>query len=292
MFDATILKGKIAESSMRIYNNDMMRYVEFCGEFESCLESSSLIRWRDYMIDNTENSPKSINRMLSSVRSIMRGAFEAGIISTEVYTPFTQKFLVKESTLAHRKRRHNWARLTRNQVALICDAPDTNTIKGLRDRALLLTMATSGGRIGELLDLQVSDIFRDADACYIEVVGKRDNEPRIAPISPKAVGAIDEWLQIRPVKSKLIFTGCDGRGGRFRNDRLSEVGAWKIVRGYADSVGVQHVKPHDFRRYVGTQIGKNNLFQAQKVLGHKHVDTTYKYYVQAEVELGITNDFV
>jgi integrase len=46
------------------------------------------------------------------------------------------------------------------------------------------------------------------------------------------------------------------------------------VHGYADQVGLSHIKPHDFRRFVGTPRAKRDIRRAQKALGHTRIDTT------------------
>ncbi len=50
------------------------------------------------------------------------------------------------------------------------------------------------------------------------------------------------------------------------------------------------MKPHDFRRFVGTQLAKDDIRKAQKALGHKDIRTTAKHYVLDEIEAGLTDD--
>jgi integrase len=65
---------------------------------------------------------------------------------------------------------------------------------------------------------------------------------------------------------------------------LSTVNVWCTVHGYADQVGLSHVKPHDFRRFVGTQLAKRDIQKAQKALGHKRIATRAQQYVRDELE--------
>ena len=62
------------------------------------------------------------------------------------------------------------------------------------------------------------------------------------------------------------------------------------MQGYADQVGLSHIKPHDFRRFVGTQLAKRDSRTAQKALGHKRINTTAQQYVLDELEEGLTDD--
>lgn len=54
-------------------------------------------------------------------------------------------------------------------------------------------------------------------------------------------------------------------------------------------LGLSHIKPHDFRRFVGTQSARKDIRQAQKALGHKRIDTTARHYVLDELETGLTD---
>ena len=62
------------------------------------------------------------------------------------------------------------------------------------------------------------------------------------------------------------------------------------MRKYTDEAGLDDVKPHDFRRFVGTQLARNDIRQAQKALGHKRLETTARHYVLDELEAGLTDD--
>ena len=57
---------------------------------------------------------------------------------------------------------------------------------------------------------------------------------------------------------------------------------------YALQCGLPAVKPHDFRRFVGTQLAKRDLRQAQRALGHKRLETTVQHYVLDELQPGLT----
>jgi integrase/recombinase XerD len=66
------------------------------------------------------------------------------------------------------------------------------------------------------------------------------------------------------------------------------VSAWRAVRKYALACGLPQIKPHDFRRFVGTELAKRNLRQAQRALGHQRLETTVAHYVLDELQPGLT----
>ena len=65
---------------------------------------------------------------------------------------------------------------------------------------------------------------------------------------------------------------------------------WQTIKKYADQAGLENVKPHDLRRFVGTQLAKKDIRKAQKALGHKRIDTTARHYVLDELEVGLTDN--
>jgi len=70
---------------------------------------------------------------------------------------------------------------------------------------------------------------------------------------------------------------------------MSSAAIWQLVRQYATAVGAVQIKPHDFRRFVGTQLARRDIRLAQKALGHKRIDTTATHYVLDELEPGLTD---
>jgi integrase len=62
-----------------------------------------------------------------------------------------------------------------------------------------------------------------------------------------------------------------------------------VVARYARESGLQHVSPHSFRRFVGTELAKRDLRQAQHALGHARIETTARHYVLDELAGGLTD---
>ncbi|MEO6891143.1 MAG: tyrosine-type recombinase/integrase [Ktedonobacteraceae bacterium] len=70
---------------------------------------------------------------------------------------------------------------------------------------------------------------------------------------------------------------------------ISEVAVWNIVKRYAAMCDLQHIKPHDFRRFVGTQLAAQDIRKAHKALGHTSIEVTARHYVLDELERGLTD---
>ena len=113
-------------------------------------------------------------------------------------------------------------------------------------------------------------------------------------LSTDAYQAIQAWVKARGVKCQDIFTGFIGRTETREHRPTEKVicsqAAWKIVKHYAAILELGNIKPHDFRRFVGTQlIARGKTSQAVKVLGHENVNTLLRNYDLNEIELGVTD---
>ena len=96
----------------------------------------------------------------------------------------------------------------------LCEAPDrATTARGVRDRALLHTLASSGMRASVTAALQVSiSLSRQTPGMGIWVQDKNDLEKRLVLLSREAHRWIEEWRKTRHVPSDNVFTAYDGRG--------------------------------------------------------------------------------
>ena len=289
-FDASILAGQLAPSSIAMYTRDFAAYAAFAGDPVTALDPTTLARWRAHLAQVTEKSPNTINRMLSAVKRILREAATQGYISYETATAFEQITGVKVAALKDRIKGNARVRIEPSEMRTVCELPEVERLIGLRDTALLATLASSGLRVSELVSLTRAQIRPKGKSFVVVVRGKNDIVPREAPLSREAYRHIQSWLEARPIVSDYVFTAFDGRGARLSDRPISPTATWKMVRKYALEAGLNDVKPHDFRRFVGTQLARTNIRNAQKALGHKRLETTARHYVLDELEAGLTDD--
>ncbi len=293
----SILAGQLTQSSIRIYQSDVRAYARFADERGlSQFHPQTLIAWRDHLAIDTEMSPNTINRMLCAIRRIVKEAAAREVIPPEISYAFNNVTGVSTKALKGRLKQHSRTRIWPEDMRRLCEAPDVTTLVGLRDRALLATLASSGLRVSEAVSLRYEQIEQQGPGYMLKIIGKSDVTPRDAHLSVEAKGLIDAWLAARPVESDYIFTSFSGRGvGMGENSHLtarplSDVGAWRIVGGYAEACGLAHIKPHDFRRFVGTILAKRDIRLAQKALGHARIDTTAAHYILDELTVGATDN--
>jgi len=300
-FDVSILAGQVAESTIKMYKRDFAAYAKYAGSQAAALLPETLAQYRAHLANETTKSPNTINRMLSAVRKLMSEAASQGYIAHATAEQFKRVAGVKVKALKDRQRSHARTKISPEQMRSICEAPDAESLAGTMHRALLLTLAQSGLRISEAVTLTMAQIEYGADdsgrlGYTVSVMGKNKTEAEQRNIGTEAYNAICEWLAAREkltdVDSEWIFTGFGGRGSRApRSNHIHAVSAWEIVKRYAAAAQVEHVKPHDFRRFVGTRLVKEHgLRAAQKQLGHANIATTAKHYDLSDLERGLTEN--
>lgn len=291
-FDVTILAGRVSKSSKKMYERDFKAYLAYAGLAEEALKSSTLARWITYLANDTNMSPNTINRMVSAVKKLMKIAADQGYIKHEIAEAFKHVDGVKVGSMKDKLKISNRVKIEPETMRLLIDSIDTSTLVGLRNVALFTTLASSGLRINELAQLKPEQVIPRGDGYLLHMyaeIGKNQDEDREAHISIEAVEAIREWLATRTVASEYIFTSFDGRAHKPLAKHISPQGAWKVIKEITEAQGLQNIKPHDFRRFVGTQLAKKDIRSAQLALGHKRIETTVKYDLR-EIEVGATDN--
>jgi len=166
--------------------------------------------------------------------------------------------------------------LTVAEIDRILEQIDLSSSLGRRNRAMLETLYSCGLRVTELVELQISGIFRAEG--FIRVIGKGDKE-RLVPVSPRALKEIDLYLPDRNTLS--IQTGNEdvlflNRRGKMLTRNM----VFMIIKELAKAAGIQKtISPHTFRHSFATHLveGGADLRAVQEMLGHESITTTEIY---------------
>lgn len=286
-----MLAGQLGASSIAMYKRDVNAYQVFCtANNYQPLSAQTLALWRDAMAMAGDKSPNTINRMLSAVKRVVKEASIRELIDPALRIQFNDVPGVKLKAMKDKLKKNSRTRITREDMRRLCSTPTDDTIIGKRDQALLATLASSGVRASELATLTVRQIERRGRGYVLRVCGKTDTEYRDANISLEAKDLIDIWLAARPVVSDYIFTSFTTRAAIPTTRPISEAGVWLVVQKYANQCGIENIKPHDFRRFVGTELAKIDIRKAQKALGHKSIEVTARHYVLDDLDVGQTDN--
>lgn len=172
--------------------------------------------------------------------------------------------------------------LSREELERLFKEVDSQTIRGLRDRAMLETLYSTGLRVSELTNLNRSQV--DLQRREFMVRGK-GRKPRIVFLSDRAVEAIRDYLQKRDDSFEPLFLNY--RHSKKAEDitlgekrRLSTVMVEYLVRNYARKAGIiKKVTPHVLRHSFATELLINgaDIRSVQEMLGHSSITTTQIY---------------
>ena len=172
--------------------------------------------------------------------------------------------------------------LTEEQVTALIEVVTGDDAVARRDRAILETLYGAGVRISELVGLSLGDV--DLHDGLMRVMGKGSRE-RIVPVGRHAADALAAWFApsgrgamepgrwARRSDADAVF--LNQRGGR-----LSRQGAWGVVRGHADEVGLRDsLTPHVLRHSCATHMLDHgaDIRTVQEFLGHASISTTQIY---------------
>lgn len=161
------------------------------------------------------------------------------------------------------------------EMAELLNIPDLDSVYGLRNRAILELLYSSGLRISELAGLQLNDLdFRNG---IVRVVGK-GNKERLVPVGTEALSAIRNYLAVRgqlctPQSSSRIFLTRTGKD--FDHRQLYTI-LDKYFRLIAQQKGYS---PHTLRHSFATHLLSRgaDLRAVQEMLGHANLETTAVY---------------
>lgn len=133
------------------------------------------------------------------------------------------------------------------QAQALLNAPDTDTLRGLRDRAILAVLLGCGLRRSEVAALTFAHLQqRDGRWCIVDLVGKH-GRVRTAPMPNWVKVAMDAWTSVATISGGQVFRPVN-RADRVSGDVLSEKVVWQLIKPYADAAGVPGIAPHDLRR--------------------------------------------
>ncbi|MDR7481841.1 MAG: tyrosine-type recombinase/integrase [Armatimonadota bacterium] len=208
-------------------------------------------------------SPSRQHQAYRTLRAFFRWSHDAGILADDPLRGFTMR---TPKTLPDVPTEDEL-----RAVLAACPA----TLEGIRNRALILTLADAGLRAGEVLRLLVED-WRPGDRGLFVRAGK-GRKDRVAFIGPTTTRALKTWLAQHPAPSpeSFLFTDRQGRPLKYRHlvqilHRLSAKASLPTHR---------RLHPHALRHFAATSWlrGGTGLDEVRRLLGHESLNTTLRY---------------
>ena len=174
--------------------------------------------------------------------------------------------------------------LSAREVDKLLSQPDTKTVKGRRDRAILEVLYATGIKVSELIALDIRDV--NTDVGFLRCIGGA--RERILPIGQLAAIALNRYIQsgreqlLNGKETDALFLNYNG-------ERMSRQGFWKLIKAYKDKAGIEKdITPHILRNSFAAHLLENgaDLAAIQEMLGHSDISTTriYSGFVKSNIK--------
>lgn len=263
--------------SKRNYRQALEQFLAWFQASACTFNRQAVQQWKAELEASGKLAPASINLRLAAVRKLAAEAADNGWLDAQIAAGILRIKGVRGSGA----RLGNW--LSKPQVEKLVSLPDTSTLKGLRDRALLLVMLGTGLRRAEVSSLSLTQVqMRENRWVIVDLKGK-GNQTRSVPMPHWAKTAIDRYAGAAGLDAtpggRLFRPIGKGKRGQVTGDRLSNMAIRKIVTQYGKKMNMPTLGPHDLRRSFArlADKGRAPLSQIQKSLGHASIDTTQIY---------------
>lgn len=245
------------------------------------LDRDTVLAFLDHLEAGRGNKVQTRNARLAAVRSF----FQHVAASDPASLGIAHRILAIPLKNAHVEATHY---LTREELDALIAAPDERSVRGRRDRALLLFLGRTGARVSEALGVNVGDLQLDRPRPQVLLRGKGRRE-RVVPVAADLAGALRVLIAEHGFgrePQRPIFCGAHG-------ERLTRFGATHVVRrAVAAATAAQPglarkvVSPHVLRHTLAMTLLQSgvDLLTIQAWLGHAQVTTTHRY-AAADVEM-------
>jgi site-specific recombinase XerD len=282
-----VLDSVSSPITRRVYNMALDEFIAwYRQEPRPGFTKATVSAWRVSLEARGLGSSSIIIRM-SAIRKLAVEAADNGLLAPELAAGIVRVKSVKSTGI----RVGNWLSLRQAQTLL--SAPDTATVKGLRDRAILAVLLGCGLRRSEVAALTFAHVQeRYGRWCIVDLVGKH-SRVRTVPMPTWVKVAIDAWTSASGVGDGRIFRPVN-RGDKVQGEAMSEKVVWQMLQRYATDAGVPGIAPHDCRRSCAKlcRAAGGELEQIQLLLGHASVQTTERYLGTKQDLVNAPNDAI
>lgn len=262
----------LAKNSVESYQRDLIRYIEFMQNSlkktsPESIDHNDIQQFIIFLIENFFLNERSQSRTLSAIKG-----FHQFLVNED----YAKKNPVNNIDFPKLKQKLPSV-LSVEEIDKILNINDLNTEIGLRNRAMLELLYSSGLRVSELINVQKSKLY--FDEAFVQIIGK-GNKERLVPVGEVALYYIQLYLEnVRNHQTAKkgyedhLFLNRRGKG-------LTRVMIFTIIKNLCKEANVnKNVSPHTFRHSFATHLieGGADLKAVQEMLGHSSITTTEIY---------------
>jgi integrase/recombinase XerD len=258
----------LSTNTLHAYRRDMEKFAAFAAKQKLTVKQID----RGHVVDFLRTlylrklDSRSVARHLVTIRHFFRFAFTEGFVQEDpavnIQSPKFRQALPEFLSLA--------------EVDRLLAQPDTNTTGGLRDKAMIELLYSTGLRVSELCGLKTADVQMEMGC--LRCIGK-GNKERLVPVGRRALETVQEYMtKSRPEilgekTSPYLFASRSGRA-------MNRIMFWKLLGAYGRKAGLRKtLSPHMLRHSFATHLLDRgaDLRSVQMMLGHTDIATTQIY---------------
>jgi len=260
------LERNASDYTLRNYRDDLAIFFRFLGQ--KSWRAVSPLDIRRFLADQSTKryTKRTIARRLSCLRSFFRFLCRDGLLrqnpAAVIPSPRLERYLPQF--------------LDEAQVVRLLQIPPTSRWQGLRDRAILETLYSTGIRVSELVGLSHEDLDDISGTVLVRGKGRRE---RLCPIGKTAVASIQRYLGERPTDAKAPAALFISQ----KRTRLSVRSVDRMLKRYVRAADLPdlpaQITPHSLRHTFATHLLDRgaDLRSVQELLGHQSLSTTQVY---------------
>lgn len=260
---------RMAKNSCDAYRRDVSEFVGFEASRGITdvaeVSSTEMVAWL-HELKSMGRSASTVNRKVASVRAFYRYLIERGMAQTDP-TAGIRSPKIERKEIEY---------LTIQEIDRLLESPD-ESVRGVRDRAILEVLYATGIRVSELIEMNMDSINLRMGFVTCDGSGSR---ARIIPLGRPARAALENYVYdarnqlVRDrTEEQALFVNQYGR-------RITRQGLWKILKDYGEKAQLEHsLTPHTLRNSFAVHMLQNgaDLKSLQELMGHDDITATQVY---------------
>ena len=259
---------RLSSNTLESYRRDIKQFEAYLVEHDLAILAVTKTVIITYLIhlQKLGKATSTISRSLATLRCFFHFMHNSGFIeqdpTNDMESPKVEKKLPSV--------------LTKREVELLLEQPQSNNAKGSRDKAMLELLYATGIRVTELITLSAADVDLDRGIMQCK---SGDSKPRTIPIGNIALKYLKLYIyeyrsRICPNKEEAsLFVNFHGKP-------MTRQGFWKIIKYYTTKAKINKtITPHTLRHSFAVHLIENgaDLQAIQEMLGHSDISTTQIY---------------
>lgn len=260
---------RMSENTRAAYGRDLAEFVAFEGARGMTdllgVTSTEIIAFLHHL-KSLGKSSATVNRKLASLRSFFHYLIHTGMMETDP-TENIKSPKIERKTIEY---------LEMSEIEKLMAVPD-DSVRGVRDRAILEVLYATGIRVSELIASNLEDV--NMRMGFITCAGEQSHA-RIVPLGRPARAALENYIY--EARDQLL-RGKEEEQALFINfygNRMTRQGLWKILKEYGEKAELSHkLTPHIIRNSFAVHMLQNgaDLKSLQELMGHEDISATQIY---------------